>query len=170
MKNVFRISVVLAALGGYPAFSLADCPELRIVETSPLAFGRIVVAEGQGGVVVVSASGAVATLGEVGSGTGAEPGLIRICGPAEAKFILRFDTVELDLASGSRKHSPHVIRNIEVVARGAHIHPSGATEWTGTLSQRGRADIHVGGTLTIPPNQHADVFSSPFRIAVLPAN
>jgi hypothetical protein len=170
MKNLLKVLVTLSSMTWVSETTWAECPELRILEALPLAFGHIAVAEGQGGVVVVSASSAVATLGGVGSGAGAEPGLIRICGPAEAKFTLSFDTTELDIANGSRTHSPHVIRNLEIIARGTQIHPSGATEWTGKLGRRGEAEIFVGGTLVIPPNQTPSSFSAPFRIAVVPAD
>lgn len=158
-----------AAIGALaaPSSALGSCAtEVRIVRSSPLAFGTIATAR-EGGVVVVSPNGAVATLGGVGAGPGASPGSIQLCGPAGARFQLFFETAELDLAAGSVVHRPHVVRNLDIQALGAELYPTAGGQWEGRLGASGRADLRVGGTLTIPPGQKHDSFVAPVRIAVV---
>jgi hypothetical protein len=169
MTTLMRVVLLLSGLTWWSAASGAECPELAIEEATALSFGHIAVPEHGGGVVVVSPNGGVATLGDVGSSGGAEPGFIRVCGPAGAEFILLFDAEELNLAGDQGNQKPHMVRNLEAVARGAQLHPSGAGEWTGTLGPRGNAIIRVGGTLTIPARKTPASFAASFRIAILPA-
>jgi hypothetical protein len=169
MKFPLRLAVLLSGLAWWSAVSWAECPDLKIEEASGLAFGQISVPAHGGGVVVVSPNGGVATLGDVGSSGGAEPGFIRICGPAGAEFTLVFDVAELNIAGDQRTQKPHVVRNLEAVARGAQLHPSGPGEWTGTLGLRGQATIAIGGTLTIPARKTPESFAASFRIAIMPA-
>jgi hypothetical protein len=168
MRTLLRLILLLSGLAAWSAAALAECPDLRIEETTVLSFGHIAVQEYGGGVVVVSPNGGVATLGDVGSNGGAEPGFIRICGPAGSDFMLQFGAAELDLAGGERKQRPHMVRNLEMVARGAQIRPTGEGEWTGTLGPRGQATIRVGGTLTIPARKALTSLSASFRIVLLP--
>ncbi|MFW6028419.1 MAG: DUF4402 domain-containing protein [bacterium] len=169
MKTLVRAAVLLSGLVALPAVSWAECADLRIEEASGITFGQIAVPVHGSGVVVVSPNGGVATLGAVGSSGGGEPGLIRICGPAGAEFTLVFDTEELNLAGDQRTQKPHMVRNLEAVARGAQLHPSGPGEWTGTLGLRGKASILMGGTLTIPSRKTPASFTASFRIAIMPA-
>ncbi|MFW6077607.1 MAG: DUF4402 domain-containing protein [Hyphomicrobiales bacterium] len=169
MNVPLRLAVILIGLTWWSAVSWAECEDLKIEEASGIAFGQIAVPERGGGVVVVSPNGGVATLGDVGSSGGAEPGFIRICGPAGAEFVLVFDTDELNLADDQSAQKPHVVRNLEAVARGAQLHPSGPGEWTGTFGLRGKATIAVGGTLTIPSRKTPASFAANFRIAIMPA-
>lgn len=170
MTSWIKVLALVAGMAALPSGSLADCAtELRIVSTSPLSFGTIATAE-EGGVVVVGPNGAVATLGGVGAGPGAQPGSIQVCGPAGARFLLLFEPAELNIAPQQGVHRPHMIRNLEVIARGAEIHPAATGQWDGRLGPGGRADIRVGGTLTIPPRQRHDNFAAPFRIAVIAAD
>lgn len=163
------IVAVLAGAISLPSGALAECAgELRIVRTDPLSFG-IVPATPDGGVVVVSPRGSVATLGGVGAGTGAEPGSIEVCGPSGARFLLLFEPAVLDIAAERKGQRPHIVRNLEVVARGAQIHPAAPGQWNGRLGPSGRADIRVGGTLTVPPRQVHDTFAAQFGIAVIPS-
>lgn len=169
MMARLRLVVLLSGLAWWSAASAEECPELRIEEASGLAFGQIAVPAHGSGVVVVSPNGGVATLGDVSSSGGAEPGFIRICGPAGAEFTLIFNVAELDLAGDLRKQKPHTVRNLEAVARGAQLHPAAPGEWRGTLGLRGRATVAVGGTLTIPARHTPESFAASFRIAIMPA-
>lgn len=167
--RAWPLVIVLAfGAGVWPVAAQAACPDLRIEDAAGLSFGRIAVPEHGSGVVVVSPNGGVATLGGVGNSGGAEPGFIRICGPAGAEFLLMFDSQELDLAGDEPSQKPHVVRNLEAVARGARLHPSGPGEWRGKLGSRGEATVRVGGTLTIPSRNTPTSFAASFHIAIVP--
>jgi hypothetical protein len=169
MRVLTKILALVFGSLALPSGALADCAsELRIVSVTPLSFGTVATAT-EGGVVVVGANGAMATLGGVGAGPGAQPGSIQLCGPAGARFLLLFEPAELNIAAEHGTHRPHMVRNLEVLARGAEIHPAAAGQWNGRLGPSGRADIRVGGTLTVPPRQIHDSFVAPFRIAVIPS-
>lgn len=170
MNGVMRPLAIVCALTGWAAAATAECDAFRILEASGLSFGAIAVPTHGGGVVVVSANGAVATLGNVASAGGAQPGFIRICGPANAEFRLVFSDSELDLTRDRNSQKPHVVRNLEIVARGARVHPTAPGEWTGTLGGRGEAALSVGGTLTIPARHTLARFAADLRIAVMPAD
>lgn len=170
MNVLSRAVLIVCGLTGWAAAAVAECETFRILESTGISFGDIAVAAHLGGVVVVSPGGAVATLGDVGSAGGAQPGFIRICGPANAEFRLVFSDSELDLTRDAYKQRPHVVRNLEIVARGARIHPTGPGEWTGTLGGRGEAALSVGATLTIPAFKVLARLAADFRIAIMAAD
>lgn len=160
------LTAVIGLMAAAP-YALASCAgEMRIVATSPLTFGIVSTAR-EGGVVVVSPNGAVATLGGVGAGPGAHPGTIQFCGPPGAAFHLFLDTAEPEVAAGLGSRRRQTVRNLEILARGAELYPAAAGQWNGRLGPGGRADLRIGATLTIPPGQAPDSFVTPFRIAIV---
>lgn len=145
-----------------------NCSEsLRIEDTTSLAFGTISLPRGGGGVVILDAAGPVATVGDLSAGPGSHPGIIRLCGPANAKFTLRI-TPMATAESSLRGVRGDLMGNLELRAVVGRIRSAGADEWIGKLGGHGVAEIHVGGRLRLLSARPGQNLSLAFDITVLP--
>ncbi len=150
-----------------PATAAAPCgDEMTIIDATPLQFGRILVEHDAGGVVTISPIGTAATLGSVAVGPDAMSATVRICGAPNEEFLMRVEPGHIVLVGTDIGARPHLVHDLEATATGAQLRPTGDGEWQGVLGARGAAEIHVGGSLTIPARQDSGTFAARFQVRI----
>lgn len=147
--------------------SARDCaPSIRIDDTTSLAFGTILMPKGGGGVVLLSAFGPIATVGRLSASSDSHPGVIRLCGPANAEFslvITRAGTVTGMTRNGMRGD---VLGELELRAIVGSISSAGADEWIGRLGGHGVAEVQVGGRMRLFSIRPGETLLLPFNVTV----
>lgn len=169
-RSCCAVIIGLAFLVAWPFQTAAarNCAEtLRIDQITSLAFGAISVTRGASGVIIVSAAGHVVTVGQVSAGPDAHPGVIRLCGPANAEFTLRITPAAAGKGgrSGMRGDLAGVLELKAVVGQ---IRSAGTGEWIGRLGGHGVAEVHIGGRLRIVAARPKEKLLLSFDLSVLP--
>lgn len=165
-----RLTALALCLGtaAYPGDASArDCaPSIRIDDTTSLAFGTIAVPRGGGGVVLLSASGPIATVGRLSTGSDSHPGVIRLCGPANAEFSLVI--TKAGTATGMPRGGMRgdVLGELELRAIVGSVRSAGADEWLGRLGGHGVAEIQVGGSIRLFSIRPGETLSLPVNVTV----
>ena len=138
-----------------------DCAERLEIEASNLHFGTISIPTDGAGVVVVSVRGGVATLGRIAGGLDAQPGFLRICGPADTDFLLR-----LQAGDGDRADDVD-LNDLEIeTVRGVQLEPHSEGQWSGNTGGRGVVEVQIGGSLRIGQGMIDRSLVLPFRATV----
>lgn len=169
MKRALVLASLLsfALLVGAPNATAANCAERLKVEAFPLHFGTITVPPGGAGIVVVGASGGVATVGQIAGGLDAQPAFIRICGPAEANFHLILRVDEANPSKPAQGRADFDVGDLELHAQGGGtLEPLAENQWRGRLGRRGEVGIRLGGTLRIGRGVVGEVLDLPYSVIV----
>lgn len=158
-------AALVFALSGQAA--ARDCSDvLRIEHSAALDFGSVAVPTGGGGIVILSPTGSTASVGRVSPGTDAHPGIIQLCGPANANFLLTLRASRSGAKGAVTAAGAHVVRGLELRGLAGQIRPDFEGQWSGRLDRHGAADIRVGGTLLIPRGKGNETLIAPFEVTV----
>ena len=149
--------------------SVQIAAKIKITSLQPISFGNIAPVSGKSGKVTISPQNIRSTSGVVGFKSGAyHPAIFKLQGTPGSSYVLNIPTSQFfkRLPDGNNSASSSAVNILRVDKFVAYRATSGKYGEVGRIGLGGQETVHLGGTLNVPANAAAGIYSAAIPVTV----